>query len=66
MKNCPKYLKNLTPIHILSSDSVNSFTFILDENNKNLNLNMQDFSINWDYVQSCFFALTILTTIGGF
>ena len=26
---------------------------------------VQDFSINWDYVQACFFALTILTTIGG-
>ena len=24
----------------------------------------QDYTINWDYVQSCFFALTILTTIG--
>ena len=22
------------------------------------------FSFNWDYIQSCFFALTILTTIG--
>ena len=24
----------------------------------------KDFSYNWDYVQSVFFALTILTTIG--
>ena len=30
-----------------------------------LNIIVQDFSINWDYVQACFFALTILTTIGG-
>ena len=30
-----------------------------------LNMIVQDFSINWDYVQACFFALTILTTIGG-
>ena len=25
----------------------------------------KDFSFNWDYIQSCFFSLTILTTIGG-
>ena len=31
-----------------------------------LNMIVQDFSINWDYVQACFFALTILTTIGGY
>ena len=24
----------------------------------------KDFTNNWDYIQSCFFALTILTTIG--
>ena len=24
----------------------------------------KEFSYNWDYIQSCFFALTILTTIG--
>ena len=24
----------------------------------------KEFSFNWDYVQSCFFSLTILTTIG--
>ena len=24
----------------------------------------KDFSFNWDYIQSCFFSLTILTTIG--
>ena len=24
----------------------------------------KDYSNNWDYIQSCFFALTILTTIG--
>ena len=24
----------------------------------------KDYSYNWDYIQSCFFALTILTTIG--
>ena len=27
---------------------------------------IQDFSFNWDYVQACFFALTILTTIVTF
>ena len=26
----------------------------------------KDFTNNWDYIQSCFFALTILTTIGMF
>ena len=26
---------------------------------------LQEFSFNWDYIQACFFALTILTTIGG-
>ena len=24
------------------------------------------FSFNWDYIQSCFFSLTILTTIGKY
>ena len=24
----------------------------------------KEYSYNWDYIQSCFFALTILTTIG--
>ena len=24
----------------------------------------KEYSFNWDYIQSCFFALTILTTIG--
>ena len=24
----------------------------------------KEFSYNWDYIQSCFFSLTILTTIG--
>ena len=24
----------------------------------------QQYSVNWDFVQSCFFCLTILTTIG--
>ena len=26
----------------------------------------KDFTPNWDYIQSCFFALTILTTIGQY
>ena len=25
----------------------------------------KEFTNNWDYIQSCFFALTILTTIGA-
>ena len=25
----------------------------------------KDFNYNWDYIQSCFFSLTILTTIGN-
>ena len=25
---------------------------------------MQDYQVNWDFIQSCFFCLTILTTIG--
>ena len=29
-------------------------------------IRFQDFSFNWDYIQSCFFSLTILTTIGEF
>ena len=29
-----------------------------------VNITTRQFSYNWDYVQSCFFALTILTTIG--
>ena len=26
----------------------------------------KDFTYNWDYTQACFFALTILTTIGKY
>ena len=26
----------------------------------------KEFTNNWDYIQSCFFALTILTTIGNY
>ena len=37
------------------SNEINIFAF----------LSIQTFDINWDFIQSCFFCLTILTTIGN-
>ena len=35
-----------------------------DAQDAGVNIVTKDFTNNWDYIQSCFFALTILTTIG--
>ena len=36
-----------------------------DAQDAGVNIVTKDFTNNWDYIQSCFFALTILTTIGA-
>ena len=36
-----------------------------DAQEAGVNIVTKEFTNNWDYIQSCFFALTILTTIGG-
>ena len=35
-----------------------------EANYAGVNIVSKNFSFNWDYIQSCFFSLTILTTIG--
>ena len=35
-----------------------------DADEAGVNIVTKEFTNNWDYIQSCFFALTILTTIG--
>ena len=37
---------------------------ISDASSAGVDIVNKDYSNNWDYIQSCFFALTILTTIG--
>ena len=36
-----------------------------DAQDAGVNIVTKEFTNNWDYIQSCFFALTILTTIGA-
>lgn len=37
-----------------------------DAQDAGVNIVTKEFTNNWDYIQSCFFALTILTTIGAY
>ena len=60
-----------TSIHFLQfqevSEALTEYEEVCSEaSSAGVDLVSKDFTNNWDYIQSCFFALTILTTIGQF
>ena len=49
------------------SEALNRYEEVCSEaSSAGVDIVSKDFTNNWDYIQSCFFALTILTTIGMF
>ena len=63
------YTKRLKTIMYISPQFVDSAlsTYELtcsEASSAGVDIVTREFSYNWDYIQSCFFSLTILTTIG--
>ena len=47
------------------SEELTSYEIVLsDAADAGVDIVSKDFTYNWDYIQACFFSLTILTTIG--
>ena len=57
--------ENFTAYQAELSDALTEYEEVCSEaQDAGVNIVTKGFTNNWDYIQSCFFALTILTTIG--
>ena len=59
--------KTSTPCHPQElSEALTQYEEVCSEaSSAGVDIVSKEFTNNWDYIQSCFFALTILTTIGA-
>ena len=58
------FIGSLMPTKREGTKSIIKYQVCSEAVGAGVDLVSKDFSFNWDYIQSCFFSLTILTTIG--